>query len=586
MNEELQSPEDETSCTDPGIKDFSKHLPEDYVSYNVYLAPSDTLTQIQVRSRLRKIQDEADELSRSLLRGYIWQREGFQLSVEQEIRKDTEPARLHLHGKTEFGDSIADEWVIVYILRELSRKFKDAWIRVVDADGEFLLAEAANAIPRWIEPDVAENRVWINDGCLKIVPQRVSVASAANSTSRSSPEIEPISLESALSYLASENLALISSSKIDDEAFYRLRTYPGQIKESMHTARVSLPRKLAYVLSRRPANISAAVDAFYLRDPISMRQLKTQNPSDSAFPPKDFVTTSVKFTRVSYAQLKSQEVPLPPAWFAPMWEAQTPKDKNQLEMGMKVTCGFEMLLRDPQNQDRKPAREVKLLLEDIDGGEEALPTDDDVSKWSSGEDSEEWLDINYEEFEKELSTGRGNGKRASSQEAGSFGNVTAQENLRRMVDRFEKLLEDEDDDAQFEDDPDSADDENEGTCRKAEKDTESLSPLDLNSWTQRVIEMQANSKRRAPANQGETGNRMTELEDEDEDDEDQEDGSEANSEDIKFAMDAMEAEFLKAGILDPEAIKPDQSSSSQTKDLDPRLLLARNILENFDNEID
>jgi len=64
-----------------------------------------------------------------------------------------------LRGRTNYGDSVADEWLIVYLLRELSGKFPDAWIRVYDTDGEFLLIEAANSLPKWLNPEVAENRV-------------------------------------------------------------------------------------------------------------------------------------------------------------------------------------------------------------------------------------------------------------------------------------------------------------------------------------------------------------------------------------------------------------------------------------------
>ena len=52
-----------------------------------------------------------------------------------------------------------DEWLIVYILREISRQFPEAWIRIVDSDGEFLLIEAASALPNWLEPEIADNRV-------------------------------------------------------------------------------------------------------------------------------------------------------------------------------------------------------------------------------------------------------------------------------------------------------------------------------------------------------------------------------------------------------------------------------------------
>lgn len=49
----------------------------------------------------------------------------------------------------------------MFILRELSRKFSDAWIRIIDTDGEFLLIEAANVLPPWLNPEVAEFRVSV-----------------------------------------------------------------------------------------------------------------------------------------------------------------------------------------------------------------------------------------------------------------------------------------------------------------------------------------------------------------------------------------------------------------------------------------
>lgn len=66
---------------------------------------------------------------------------------------------IHLHGLTNYGDSVEDEWLVVYILKELSKQFPELWIKIVDTDGEFLLIEAANALPRWLNPEIADNRV-------------------------------------------------------------------------------------------------------------------------------------------------------------------------------------------------------------------------------------------------------------------------------------------------------------------------------------------------------------------------------------------------------------------------------------------
>ena len=50
------------------------------------------------------------------------------------------------------------------MLKELSNKFPEAWVKLVDTDGEFLLIEAANALPRWLNPEIADNRVSV--GCV------------------------------------------------------------------------------------------------------------------------------------------------------------------------------------------------------------------------------------------------------------------------------------------------------------------------------------------------------------------------------------------------------------------------------------
>jgi hypothetical protein len=69
-----------------------------------------------------------------------------------------------LNGRTNYGDSVADEWLIVYILLEISKMNTDLWIRVYDTDGEFLLIEAANVLPKWLKPEISENRVSLRIG--------------------------------------------------------------------------------------------------------------------------------------------------------------------------------------------------------------------------------------------------------------------------------------------------------------------------------------------------------------------------------------------------------------------------------------
>ncbi|EER44236.1 regulatory factor Sgt1 [Histoplasma capsulatum H143] len=405
-------------------------LPDDCIEYSLYCVSTSNVDSTEdadlIRNRLTEVQKAAAELVRAFLKDYIWQRDTFMLEM---IRED---GLNLLRGRTEYGDSIEDEWVIVYILRELTRQFDDLWVKVSDSDGEFLLVEAAPTLPSWLEPDIANHRVWIHKGRLLIIkPEK---------DKRSIPK--PLTFREARKIIVGDPRRLMHSPTIEAEAFYRLRNYPTQIADNLHTSPITIPRKLAYILHIKPAYISPAVDAFYIRDPISLRPLKSKDTSALIFKPEDLVTVSVRFTRVGYAQLKSQDFELPPAWKGKL-PPETPKlNYARAEMGVKVTSGFEMLLSDPQNQDKVAVREIKLILEDIESGDDKLPTNDEIeSTWEKREDDEKWLDISFEDLEQELKGRHGADKSAKS--AGAFGDQAAQENLQRIVERFEQFLNDD-----------------------------------------------------------------------------------------------------------------------------------------------
>ncbi|KAL9596183.1 MAG: hypothetical protein Q9219_005969 [cf. Caloplaca sp. 3 TL-2023] len=424
-----------------GFNGFPRVLPDDCVQYALYIVDA-KLSDFDVRQQLRIIQSAANVLCKTLLKGFIWQHDAFALDlIEVE-------GHSCLQGRTNFGDSVEDEWLVVYLMRELSVKFPQSWIRVFDSDGEFLLIEACDALPKWLSPEVADNRIWINNGSLLIIPKSLKNENAI---------LEVMHLDDALTFLQSRKSDLLHAPSIESEAFFRLQKYPTQIQESLHHAVITIPRKLAYILRENAAFISSAVEAFYLRDPISLRSLQSSQPSTLHFAPKDLVAVSVRFTKVGYAQLKGQEFAEPRAWTTHSAREPETRDKPGRETGMKVTCGFEMLLSDPANIDKKSVREIKLLLEDLETGEERLPSNDDILRWDSKQDDESWLDIDFNEFERELS-GKGVGDPVGR--SAGFGDKAAQDNLRRIVARFENLLNDDDgsaDDTDFLNDTDDED---------------------------------------------------------------------------------------------------------------------------------
>ncbi|KAK8044888.1 hypothetical protein PG993_004912 [Apiospora rasikravindrae] len=409
---------------------FPRQLPENCVEYILFII-DDQLEARRKLSALENVRKSVMRLAESLTKDYIWQRD----SLNLEVKNDR--GLVYLYGSSCFGDSVEDEWLIVYILRELSKTSSDLWIRVFDSDGEFLLVEAANVLPPWLSPEIDTNRVWINQGSLHLIP-------LPDKTDKT-----PLTLDQAISNIRENTKSLVQSSLVEAEAFYRLEKYPKQIQDAMHHSLTTIPRKLAYILHEKPAAIAPAVEAFYLRDPISMRSLLSTSGTLS-FPPKDLVTVSVKYTKVLFAQLKSQKFTPPPAWTGIIERAEsktgldgaTRENLARLETGMKLTCGFEMLASNAATKNNRTAREVAILLEDLEeDGDQALPSNTVIESWPGvkQDDNESWMDINYEEFEKALD-GKGDIQKG---EKGGFGDASAQADLQKMVARFESFLNDE-----------------------------------------------------------------------------------------------------------------------------------------------
>ncbi|CAI7602094.1 unnamed protein product [Penicillium palitans] len=550
-------------------------LPDDAVEYSIYhIPPSPTPAVIdeaaETRARLLEVQRTAADITKDLLKDYIWQREAFKLEITKE------DGITSLQGRTTFGDSIEDEWVIVYFLRELTKRHKDIWVKVADGDGEFLLIEAAGTLPAWIEPDVADNRVWINQGELRIIKPKQETKRQVT---------EKISPPEARKIIQDEPGRLLRSTIIQEEAFYRLRKYPQQISENLHSAIITIPRKAAFLLHQKPAYISPAVEAFYVRDPIALRPLRAKDASDLVFKPDDLVDVSVRFTRVGYAQLKSQEFPVPNTWAGKLPSSEDRKAYERAEAGMKLACGFEMLLYDPQNQDNPAVREMKFLLEDVETGDEPLPTDKEIQEtWDKREDDEKWLDINYEDLETELK-GRGEGK---GEDSGKFGDSGAQENLQRIVARFEEFLNDNSagfdgadfiDDFESDSDVDEDDDDEEADSEGEDKDA-SFNEEEFSRMMKEMMGM--------PSGSDSIRKRVEDLDSDGEDD----------TEEIKELSRRMEAELQGTGILDlnrrPQELSSDEAGASKGKaakisseddeDENININLAKNLLESLQGQ--
>ncbi|KAF4102097.1 protein ecdysoneless homolog [Onychostoma macrolepis] len=310
--------------------DFLKRpsIPEDAVQYQLFLVhPDPSDSEAHERFLQRILQNILAEIA-PLLVQYIWQHQAFNLRYHPE--KGDVPA--HLGGVTQFGDNVEDEWFVVYLLKHITRTFSDVAAVVCDNDGQFLLIEAAEHLPKWLDPGSSENRVFLYQGELHILPNRTRSGEVGW------PRDSVPAVGQALEVLHSHTESCLAKQPIRSALARRLDGYPDKIQQNFHHAHCYVPAGIAVVLSKRPDLIAPAVSAFYLRDPVDLQACRTFR----TFPPDTRVLKSVKFTRCLYAQLQQQSfVPDRRSGFT--LPARSHPQYRAHELGMKLAHGFEIL---------------------------------------------------------------------------------------------------------------------------------------------------------------------------------------------------------------------------------------------------
>uniref|UniRef100_A0A1W7RDC2 Protein SGT1 n=1 Tax=Agkistrodon contortrix contortrix TaxID=8713 RepID=A0A1W7RDC2_AGKCO len=263
-----------------------------------------------------------------ILVSYIWQNESFNLKYKPA--KGNLPA--HIAGLTKFGDNIEDEWFIVYLIKEITNEFPELLARVNDNDGEFLLIEAADYLPKWLSPENSMHRIFFHSGELCIIPLPKTPEGK-----KLLPGINP-TIPQVLKLFSAHSEDFVASKSIKAAVYKRINGYPEKIQTCLHQAHCYIPAGIAVVLKQRPALVSAAVQAFYLRDPIDLKGCRIFK----TFPPETCVMASVAFTKCLYAQLIQQTF-VPDKRSGYSLPPRSHPEYKAYELGMKLAHGFEIL---------------------------------------------------------------------------------------------------------------------------------------------------------------------------------------------------------------------------------------------------
>eukprot|EP00659_Diplonema_papillatum_P017408 gene17408-26749_t len=95
---------------------------------------------------------------------YMWHRQRLHFKLEEK------GGRKCLAGVLFFGENGEDEWYVTGLLLKVSAEIDDVLVHVVDSDGQFLLIEAADALPPWMDPEGMDNRIFLRNGYVIAIP--------------------------------------------------------------------------------------------------------------------------------------------------------------------------------------------------------------------------------------------------------------------------------------------------------------------------------------------------------------------------------------------------------------------------------
>ncbi|CAD1479966.1 unnamed protein product, partial [Heterotrigona itama] len=303
-----------------------------------YARSSETVTEEILSREIEKFNEEIAPY----VEGYIWHNDNLifyprtrqALLLEKLVESSTIVEECntlpHIYVRLRFDEDITDEWFVVFLIFKLTQIFDGLIAKVIDSDGEFLLIEAANALPQWANPETCENHVFVYNGELYIVREKYKT------------------LLDLLNNLQERPYLFKASEKVQDTLKKRINAYPNEIERRRHKARVFLPEKAVSILRQEPRLIALVVRTICHSDPLERKVCRAMK----YFPPEQRIMVNVKMTKCLYAMASHCRYTGDPrtGWNVP---PITYSKYNAHALGIKIACGLEMLIARANEERRK-----------------------------------------------------------------------------------------------------------------------------------------------------------------------------------------------------------------------------------------
>jgi hypothetical protein len=288
---------------------------EDCVQYWIY-PTDDKMDELNVLAEIWNVVEQS-------VNKYLWHQQMFNLAIKKN--KDC----WYLYGKVNYGESINDEWMVVALLKYITSKLSNVVAKVEDSDGEILLIEAAEFLPKWAgEPEVADGRVFLFDG-------NIHLLQPANNPSDLTPFPSGIpDGHGAASFISKYPHLSVADNKVQKCIATRLGKFPEDVTENIHTTNILLPDSVAAVLTADPQNVCSLIISLGDKDHIDLRKCRTM----PRIRPDARKMYSVNFPKCLYAMLSSFDLR---PHRSSGWNVD---EKNGSDLlGYKLSLGLEIL---------------------------------------------------------------------------------------------------------------------------------------------------------------------------------------------------------------------------------------------------
>jgi hypothetical protein len=269
------------------------------------------------------------------LEKYLWHCDRFVLEECLGDGPDDEP---HLTGHLRTGDGAEDEWYVAYLLKHLTLARSDVSCRIIDADGELLIIEAALAVPRWLTPENAEHRCWLRNGKVHILPKPQP------------PEPQHIACTDALARLRNAGDATVAKDKVQVAINSRLEGYPKRAMDlSRQVAKAALPGTVARLLVAFPQLVAVAVNNLPPPATQELTRLRRQITGEASrvkfdcecIAAQDMACVGIRFTRCQYARVMGLRSQLPQRFTQKNWQSTKGGDDKSMRIGAMLCAGLE-----------------------------------------------------------------------------------------------------------------------------------------------------------------------------------------------------------------------------------------------------